>query len=135
MPHCVTSAVAASSVTGASSVGWVATGSWRILFAIGTARSAQGGGGRLSCLRAFRDLLCEFNLSGAWQDLAVHEDWLSVVREAVQTKELLDERLAVSSATSLQLFRQLDQSYGMGTHGFLLDRSNWLGTRLMACLR
>ena len=98
-------------------------------------RQVCAGRGRFSCLRAFRDLLCEVNLSGAWQDLAVHDDWLSVVHEAVRAKELQDERSAVSAATSLQLFRQLDQSYEMGTHGFLLDRGNWQGTRLMACLR
>ena len=100
-------------------------------------RQVQAGGGRQSCLQAFRATLSEFGLSASWLSGSVNDPnaWSRTCRDATQQAELLAQRAEIMGSPSLSIFRYLGQESPMGPNPYLLDRSNGLGTRLKACLR
>lgn len=112
----------------------------RLLAHVFRHRYAQvvAGRGRWSCLQTFRTTLLDFGYAHLWQGCtapgALH-DWKAETRSRVDNAWLLRQRREMATKTSLSLYSQLGHDFTRGSHPYLDDRSNILGTRIKTYLR
>ena len=98
-------------------------------------RVTQGGGGKYSSLNAFRDCLADLGFDHYWINGCADSDWSSRVHVTSRLVVLEEEAAKMAHSSSLQLFRRLRHDFSSGTHAYLHDRQNRLGTRLKSSLR
>ena len=102
-------------------------------------RHAQvvAGRGRRSCLQTFRTTLLEFGYA-LWQACeapGASHDWKAETRSRVENACLMHQHREMATKTSLTLYTQLGHDFTRGSHPYLEDRSNILGTRIKTYLR
>jgi hypothetical protein len=112
----------------------------RLLSHVFRHRHAQvvAGRGRWSCLQTFRSTLIEFGYAHLWQACeapGASLDWKTETRNRVENAWLMRQHREMASKSSLSLYTQLGHDFTRGSHPYLDDRSNILGTRIKTYLR